>query len=275
MNDYQARLDRTAAARAQAAEVIAQLTAKGRAFMQQVGKGRFDFFDDGIVEGSGNWGENMAQQLECATNPKSASGIMGATAKLGLWNTWTDEGQTWWDLTALGAAVAQTLAEQAATTETVTEAAPTTEKEITMPDTKNPIRDLREAKRLSEDDVAAAAGLTYSKFVRIQQGSPRTTQAEIDAVVKVINKMKAKDRKLAGRPFADKSLQAKLDKAREKGESVAAILGATVGTEPAKKAAPAKATKAQPAKKAAAKKATPAKKAQPAKATAADASDVI
>lgn len=149
-----------------------------------------------------------------------------------------------------------------------------------MPDTKNPIRDLREAKRLSEDDVAEAAGLTYSKFVRIQQGSPRTTQAEIDHVVKVINKMKAKDRKLAGRPFADKALQAKLDKAREKGESIAAILGATVGTEPAKKAAPAK---AQPAKKAtapAAKKSQPAKKAPAKKATAAkaattDASDVI
>lgn len=121
----------------------------------------------------------------------------------------------------------------------------------------NPIRDLREQKNLSQDAVAAAAGLTYSVFYRIEAGTGKTTQEEIDRVVKVLNKMKPGTRKLAGRPFADPEIQAKVAKAREQGKSVAEIIAKA---QPAQKAAPA-AKKATPAKKTA----TPAKKTAPAK----------
>lgn len=90
------------------------------------------------------------------------------------------------------------------------------------------IRDLRESKNLSEDRVAEACGLTYSRFVRIQAGEGKTTQEEIDAVLKVLEKMEPGTRKLAGRPFKDAAKQAAVAAARETGTSVAAaIAGAT------------------------------------------------
>lgn len=84
------------------------LTDAGREFMALVGAGHFDFFDDGIVEHSGNWGENLAAQAAPAMGRewRSMSGIMNGTKKAGLWNTGEDGGQIWWALTALGAAVA-------------------------------------------------------------------------------------------------------------------------------------------------------------------------
>jgi transcriptional regulator with XRE-family HTH domain len=119
-----------------------------------------------------------------------------------------------------------------------------------MPAT-NPIRDLRESKQLSQDAVAEAAGLTYSKFVRIEEGSGKTTPEEVAHVLAVLEKMTPSARKLAGRPFKDPAKQAAVQKARESGQSVAEALGYTV---PGGEVAP-------PAKKATRKRATPAKKA--------------
>jgi hypothetical protein len=115
----------------------------------------------------------------------------------------------------------------------------------------NNIRDLREQKSLSEDAVHKAAGLTYSKFLRIQAGRGKTTQEEIDAVVKVIENLPPGTRKLAGRPFTDPARRAAVEKARAEGTSVAAAIAGTAPAAPAK--AKAKAAKATPAK------ATPAK----------------
>lgn len=94
------------------------------------------------------------------------------------------------------------------------------------------IRDLRESKNLSEDKVAAAAGITYSRFVRIQEGSGKTTPEEIAHVLAVLKKMEPGTRKLAGRPFKDAAKQAAVQAARENGTSVAAALGIVVA-EPA------------------------------------------
>lgn len=117
--------------------------------------------------------------------------------------------------------------------------------------TSNTIRDLRESKGLSQTAAAELAGLTFSKYERIENGSPRTTEAEIKTVTTALNKAKKTGKKLVGRPFTDKKKQAAVEAARATGKSVAAILV----TDP-----PAPAAKAEPAKKAPAKKA-PAKKA--------------
>jgi hypothetical protein len=110
------------------------------------------------------------------------------------------------------------------------------------------IRDLRESKNLSEDKVAEAAGLTYSKFVRIQAGEGKTTPEEIAHVMKVLKGMEPGTRKLAGRPFKDPAKQAAVLAARQNGGSVAEAIGVvTPAAAPAKKA---------PAKKAPAKKTT-------------------
>lgn len=113
------------------------------------------------------------------------------------------------------------------------------------------IRDLRESKNLSQDKVAEAAGLTYSKFVRIEEGSGKTTPEEVKAVMDVLKGMEPGTRKLAGRPFKDPAKQAAVKAARESGGSVAEAIGIPTPTAaPAKKAAattkkaPAKATKA-------------------------------
>jgi transcriptional regulator with XRE-family HTH domain len=139
--------------------------------------------------------------------------------------------------------------------------------------TKTSIRDLRESKGLSQFKVRTACGLTYAQFVRIEQGSGKTTQEEIDSVLKVLDKMEPSTRKLAGRPFKDPARQKAVQEARSAGKSVAAALASTApapSAAPAKKAAPAKA--AAPAKKAGAKdlagalgKKAPAKKAAAAK----------
>lgn len=109
------------------------------------------------------------------------------------------------------------------------------------------IRDLREFKQLSQDAVAAAAGITYSRFVRIEEGSGKTTPEEVALVMDALKKMEPGTRKLAGRPFKDAAKQAAVLAARENGTSVAAAIGvqviapaATAKKAPAKKATPAK-----------------------------------
>lgn len=114
------------------ATAIASLTANGKAFMTLVGQRHFDFFDGGIVEGEGNWGSCLSDQLAYGTGKsvKSSSGIMSATKKAGLWLNEEQDGDTWWALTALGADVANALAKEAEETvvgeaeETVVEEAP-------------------------------------------------------------------------------------------------------------------------------------------------------
>jgi len=104
-------------------------------------------------------------------------------------------------------------------------ATPDPSKENDMPRKPTTIRDMREAKNLSQDKVAEAAGLTYSVFVRVEEGSGKTTPEEVDHVKRVLEEMEPGTRKLAGRPFKDPEKQAAVQKARESGESVAKTLG--------------------------------------------------
>ncbi|WP_028652758.1 hypothetical protein [Nocardioides halotolerans] len=101
---------------AEVAAIAAKLTTKGREFMRAVGAGEFSFFDEGIVENSGSWGSCLSE--EHFASVRSASGVMGATAKLGLWTVSEDQSGdidagAWWALTAEGAAVALYLAADA------------------------------------------------------------------------------------------------------------------------------------------------------------------
>jgi hypothetical protein len=91
-------------------ETLANLTDAGKGFMALVGLHHFDFFDDGIVASSGNYGKNMAGQAcgPLGLDRKSISGVMARLASddLGLWNVYDEDNDTWWSLTALGAEVA-------------------------------------------------------------------------------------------------------------------------------------------------------------------------
>lgn len=86
------------------------------------------------------------------------------------------------------------------------------------------IRDLREKKMLSQDAVAAAAGVSYSVFCRIEAGTGKTTRDEVKHVLAVLKEMEPGTRKLAGRPFKDPAVQAAVLAAREQGGSVAAAI---------------------------------------------------
>jgi transcriptional regulator with XRE-family HTH domain len=94
------------------------------------------------------------------------------------------------------------------------------------------IRDLREQKNLSQTAVAEACGLTFSRYERIEVGSPRTTEEEIKSVLKVLRGMKKSDKKLVGRPFADPAKQAAVEAARAAGQSVSAVLTGEVAPAP-------------------------------------------
>lgn len=107
------------------------------------------------------------------------------------------------------------------------------------------IRDAREKKNLSADAVAAAAGLSYSQYIRIEEGSGKTTPDEQKAVLETIKGMEKGTRKLAGRPFKDPEQQARFNAARAEGKSVAEALGHRIAT----KASAAKAAAAPAAKK--------------------------
>ena len=89
------------------------------------------------------------------------------------------------------------------------------------------IRDLRESKNLSQDKVADACGLTYSKFCRVEGGSSKTTPEEVQAVLDVLGGMEPSTRKMVGRPFKDPAKQAAVQAARDAGESVAAALSSS------------------------------------------------
>lgn len=123
------------------------------------------------------------------------------------------------------------------------------------------IRDLREKKNLSQDKVAAAAGLTYSTFVRVEEGSGKTTPAEIKHVLTVLKGMEPGKRKLAGRPFKDPAKQAAVAAARAEGKSIHEAIVSAVPSEvsaapkPAPKPAPKKTTTKDSIAKALAKKA--------------------
>lgn len=121
--------------------------------------------------------------------------------------------------------------------------------------TPTTIRDLRESKSLSQIKVSTACDLKFREYVRIEQGSGKTTPAEIKAVMDVLKKMPAGTRKLAGRPFKDPTKQAAVVAARAEGKSVAEVLGVSTPTKaPAK--TPAKAAVKTPAKAPAKKAAT-------------------
>lgn len=120
------------------------------------------------------------------------------------------------------------------------------------------IRDLREKKNLSQDKVAAAASLTYSKFVRVEEGAGKTTAEEVKAVLDVLKGMEPGTRKLAGRPFKDPVKQAAVLAARESGASVAEVLGVVVPAKVTPARAPRKAAATTDIAKALAKK-TPAR----------------
>lgn len=90
---------------------IAGLTKAGRATMLAVGRGQLSYFDEGIIEGSGIWGECLTGEMG-----HKSSGVVNRLAKVGLWDVTIDrESQdgAWWSLTALGAAVANHLAAEA------------------------------------------------------------------------------------------------------------------------------------------------------------------
>lgn len=101
------------------------------------------------------------------------------------------------------------------------------------------IRTVRVQKGLSQDAAAALAGISGHRLARIERGGT-AEQAEVDAILKALNKVKASDNSRVGK-------------------------GRPNGSKPA-------ATKRAPAKKAATKKATAAKKTtrKPRKTAAAD-----
>lgn len=87
---------------------VAALTDKGRDTMRAVGAGETSFFDNGIVEHSGIWGDNLTGELG-----HKSSGVVNRLAKLGLFTTHEatgDDPSNWWALSALGADVANYLA---------------------------------------------------------------------------------------------------------------------------------------------------------------------
>lgn len=95
------------------------LTAKGKALMAQIGNWSGSFFDNGIAEGSGAWGEVLAGELDLdalgVKNVKGVAGVLTGTKKAGLWDvTPADQGDDsdFWYLTALGAEVAKFAAAQ-------------------------------------------------------------------------------------------------------------------------------------------------------------------
>lgn len=84
---------------------ISNLTELGRYTMTAIGEGRVSWFDDGIVEGSGIWGECLSSEMG-----HNSSGVVNRLVKAGLFNSHIDSDGNWLSLTALGADVANELA---------------------------------------------------------------------------------------------------------------------------------------------------------------------
>lgn len=88
--------------------IVEQLTAKGRETMRAIGANETSFFDEGIVENSGIWGECLTSELG-----HKSSGVINRLKALGLFETsdaGPDDDSDWWALTELGADVANYLA---------------------------------------------------------------------------------------------------------------------------------------------------------------------
>lgn len=90
-------------------DAIKALTAKGRETMTAVGDWDGSFFDGGIAEGEGIWGECFMNEMG-----QKSTGVINRLRDLGLFTTsLDDESGTWFALTTLGADVALTLAGKA------------------------------------------------------------------------------------------------------------------------------------------------------------------
>lgn len=90
-------------------QTIGLLTAKGLETMKAIGNQELSFFDDGVVAGSGIWGSNLSEEMGHAS-----SGVINRLKALGLFEHVADEEDAggWWTLTALGADVANALADK-------------------------------------------------------------------------------------------------------------------------------------------------------------------
>jgi hypothetical protein len=84
---------------------IVMLTLKGRYAMQAIGERRLSFFDNGIEQGSGSWGECLTGELG-----HRSSGVLGGLVKQRLLTSSQEDHGSWYELTELGAAVAKKLA---------------------------------------------------------------------------------------------------------------------------------------------------------------------
>lgn len=65
----------------------------------------------------------------------------------------------------------------------------------------NGIREARLAKNISQLTIRDATGFSESVVQRIERGGGKTTQEEIDAVLKAIEEAEPGTRKMGGRPF--------------------------------------------------------------------------
>jgi DNA-binding XRE family transcriptional regulator len=88
------------------------------------------------------------------------------------------------------------------------------------------IRDQRERKNLSQERVANAMGVSFSTYVRIEEG--RHTPEEWEKATQTIRDLPPGMRKLGGGPpFKDPEKQRRVKEARQKGRSVAYAMGLT------------------------------------------------
>ena len=110
----------------------------------------------------------------------------------------------------------------------------------------NGIRDLREHKGLSQTAAAEVCGLSFSRYERIEMGTPRTTEEEVRHVLAALRRTKSTGKKLVGRPFKDPNKQAAVEAARAEGKSVSEILyGSPAAPQETPKPAPRKRAKAK------------------------------
>jgi transcriptional regulator with XRE-family HTH domain len=85
------------------------------------------------------------------------------------------------------------------------------------------IRALREKKGISQDAVAQAMGTTFSRFVRIEAGTGRTTEEEIRKALATLRRMPSTGKKLVGRPYSDPEKQAAMEAARGGEDLIGAV----------------------------------------------------
>lgn len=158
-----------------------KMTAKGAAVMQSIANREYGWFDNGLVEGSGIWGECICEK----------PGILTGLVKQGLLRSFDEDPDNpgtgkWYELTELGAAVAQSLEPKAA--------APVTEdeKEVDValePMTKAQAYDMIKTMRkfLSEADEAVYRG-TQEDLVRLLEAVQDRSSYMLDvAKIKGVN----------------------------------------------------------------------------------------